>query len=372
MHRPFGPWATMISAGQNLQLSTFWRRRLMRLPVVAQSSTAIPRRAIIAILIAGVVIGLMPTLYPSGAKAETDKPGAEKPHAQQPSQSPSDQPFQIVKQATAKSWNALTRGQGRGTCTVKLKGKPDATFDFEIAFDGDKFNFILTESPYRRHIAVSDGSATLVRAFRDKLDSESRSACIITEPQFYLLSPELPISRIDMPKNTRAALSLTCFDKFPVKVVKLPDGRLHGAYDINKYVTANFDATSDSGYNVTRLEVFNKSGSRTGTIFTAQWKRVKGVWYVAAMTREDWSQGAVVEHAEFRYNDFTANPHLPADLFSIRSLHLAPGSTIIDIRPGPSKSYRIGDPTELANSKPTIAQQVGTLPDRNPPRFRLP
>jgi hypothetical protein len=49
-------------------------------------------------------------------------------------------------------------------------------FDFEIAFDGDKFIFVMTDPTNadnytpssRRTIAVSDGSATLVRGLSFK------------------------------------------------------------------------------------------------------------------------------------------------------------------------------------------------------------
>ena len=54
-------------------------------------------------------------------------------------------PLKIVQQATINAWKGLVSGQGRGTCTYKSKDKPDTEFDFEIAFDGDKFNFVMTE-----------------------------------------------------------------------------------------------------------------------------------------------------------------------------------------------------------------------------------
>ena len=40
MNRPYGPWATLITAGQNPQLSTFWRRRMEMLAVVNRASSA--------------------------------------------------------------------------------------------------------------------------------------------------------------------------------------------------------------------------------------------------------------------------------------------------------------------------------------------
>ena len=154
-------------------------------------------------------------------------------------------------------------------------------------------------------------------------------------------------------------------------MVKLPDGRLRGAYDVNKYVHCEFDATPNSGYHVARSECFNKSGSRTGSILTAQWKRDKDVWYVAAVTLEDWSQGGADEHCEVRYTEFKANPRLPEELFSIRSLKLQAGSTIVDQRPGWSNAYIVGDPEELGKNKLSIAKEVDSMPTRGGPFHKL-
>jgi hypothetical protein len=204
-------------------------------------------------------------------------------------------PLKIVQQATINAWKGLVSGKGRGTCTYKLKDKPDTKFDFEIAFDGDKFNFVMTEGStgvndsrrFHSNIAVSDGSAMLVREFEHDLQHGERTA-YIRSPRFLSLRSMAFLPLIDLPRNTRTALDPKGFDTFSIQIQKMPDGRLHGTYDLNKFVRGEFDATKESGYNVSRGEVFNKEGSRTGTIFTSEWKREKNVWYVAAMTREDW------------------------------------------------------------------------------------
>ena len=40
MTNQYGPWATAIEIGPQTRLSTFWRRRLTRLPAVARSKPA--------------------------------------------------------------------------------------------------------------------------------------------------------------------------------------------------------------------------------------------------------------------------------------------------------------------------------------------
>jgi hypothetical protein len=81
----FGPWATAINSGSNPQLSRFWRRRLTRLPAVAQSTPAITRASMMTVLALGLAIGLMPTLYGSDPPAAAGKAGAAtQPDGKQP------------------------------------------------------------------------------------------------------------------------------------------------------------------------------------------------------------------------------------------------------------------------------------------------
>ena len=315
----------------------------------------------------------------SDKPAENNKPNSPPPAAVKPDESPRpknessgaiiDPQPNLVQQATVNAWKQIVAGEGRGTCRRTVKGKPDKTFDFEFAFDGDKFRFVTIEGPDTHCIAVCDGSATLVRDYYDKLDSGSRVA-LLRPPEFANLNPivtsfgpVLYLPLIDLPRGPQGLFG-KIFETRAIDVVKLPDGRLHGSYDVNQYVHSEFDATADSGYHISRAETFNKSESRTGTIFTALWKRDKDVWYAAAITREDWLKGAVAERAEVRYTEFKPNPRLPDDTFSIRSLRLQPGSTIIDLRPGWSKSYIVGDPDDLGKNKRTIAEDVGSLPMR--------
>jgi Spy/CpxP family protein refolding chaperone len=61
MTHPYGPWATLITAGQNPQLSAFWRRRLRMLVPVSQTSSKLSRRNVIALIIAAISLFLLPT-----------------------------------------------------------------------------------------------------------------------------------------------------------------------------------------------------------------------------------------------------------------------------------------------------------------------
>jgi hypothetical protein len=323
-----------------------------------------------------VLVAIVPMSIAFAAKPQSDEQDSSKPASGKSAraaetsiaESLPETPLKIVQQATINAWKGLVSGKGSGTCTYKLKDKPDTKFDFEIAFDGDKFNFVMTNptdannyTPSSRlTVAVSDGSATLVRGFRDDLQHGERTA-YIRSAEFLALQPmEFP-PLIDLPRNTRTAFDPKGFDTFSIQTQKMPDGHLHGTYDLNKRVRGEFDARKACGYNVSRGEVFNKEGSRSGTIFTYEWKRDKNVWYVSAMTREHWQKGVVADRAELQYTEFTANPKLPPDLFSIRSLFLQSGCVLVDQRPGPSTTYTY-NPRSPGKRNLTIAEEVNSLP----------
>jgi hypothetical protein len=87
MNRAFGPGATAMNREVNPQLSTFWRRRLTRLPTLSRSNPAMTRPTVAAIVVTALAIGLMPTLYGPAASAEAGKAiAAAQPDRKQPSE----------------------------------------------------------------------------------------------------------------------------------------------------------------------------------------------------------------------------------------------------------------------------------------------
>ncbi len=130
--------------------------------------------------------------------ADNNKPHSPPPAAVKPDESPRpknessgaivDPQLKLVKQATTDAWKQLVSGEGKGTCRRTLTDKQDEKFDFEFAFDGDKFRFVTSEGAGTHYMAVCDGSATLVRDYYVKLDSGSQVA-FLKPPEFVSLSP---------------------------------------------------------------------------------------------------------------------------------------------------------------------------------------
>ncbi len=77
MSNQYGPWATLIDAGGNPQLSAFWRRRLTMLVPTSQSSPVLSRRNLLWLGAAGVLTGVVPTLRSAPALAEEEKPAEQ-------------------------------------------------------------------------------------------------------------------------------------------------------------------------------------------------------------------------------------------------------------------------------------------------------
>ena len=61
MNRPYGPWATLITAGQNPQLLAFWRRRMRMLASVSKASTSLTRRSVLLLVAGALFVFLLPT-----------------------------------------------------------------------------------------------------------------------------------------------------------------------------------------------------------------------------------------------------------------------------------------------------------------------
>ena len=74
MANPFGPWATLIDAGPNPQLSAFWKRRLTMLLPASQTSPALSRRNLLWLGVTGILLIVLPTFHLTPAGAEENKP----------------------------------------------------------------------------------------------------------------------------------------------------------------------------------------------------------------------------------------------------------------------------------------------------------
>jgi hypothetical protein len=76
MHTAFGPWATTMHTSPNVQLSTFWKRRLTKLPDVGRCRSRVGRSTALVLLCSALLVCAMPTLRPMILQAEPIQPNA--------------------------------------------------------------------------------------------------------------------------------------------------------------------------------------------------------------------------------------------------------------------------------------------------------
>jgi hypothetical protein len=62
MNNTFGPWSTAMSTGADVQLSTFWKRRMSMLPALNQTASRASRRALVLLGVAAAATLALPTL----------------------------------------------------------------------------------------------------------------------------------------------------------------------------------------------------------------------------------------------------------------------------------------------------------------------
>ena len=82
MTNQYGPWATLIDAGPNPQLSAFWRRRLVMLGPTSQTSPVLSRRNLLWLGAAAVLTSVLPMFHTVAAVAEQRKTMEESTIAQ--------------------------------------------------------------------------------------------------------------------------------------------------------------------------------------------------------------------------------------------------------------------------------------------------
>src|SRR5262245_28742714 len=69
MTTSFGPWTTAIDSGSRAALSTFWKRRMNRLPALGSKSPRVSRVARAGLVVCAAIAFGWPTLYVTGRLA---------------------------------------------------------------------------------------------------------------------------------------------------------------------------------------------------------------------------------------------------------------------------------------------------------------
>ena len=384
MTNQYGPWATLIDAGPNLQLSAFWRRRLTMLVPTSQTSSVLSRRSLLWLGAAGVLTGVLPTLRSTSAVADEEKQSyaGKRPSADTSvpgiCHTGENKPLILLREAILASQNSLRSGRGWGT--YKLfdgNNKLVQQYELRIVFDGEKYKieFVAQVVPkdsdtYDRQIIICDGSAVFVSDFNKK-----RIFPVGAQGRVYKNSSggigqatQHPF-RYDIKKLGAHLLDIRQLKKIESGELDthwelLPDGKYRVAYDIRK-ATFTIEISPEYGYNVCVSEGFNKFGKRTGSRYQATWKKQADIWYVDSFGSTAWIRGERTQHEEIKYNEFQVNPRVSSNSFTLAALELPEGAKILDHRPDVStRAYTAGSRKTAEKRLDRMVDELENLPPR--------
>jgi hypothetical protein len=171
MANPYGPWATLIDAGGNPQLSAFWRRRLTMLVPASRTSPALARRQLLCLGTAVALVMLLPTLRSAPAVGEEKKPSEQRAGTVTTfTVNAREEPAN--KSAPAKS---EPKKPGRGAGTLKLSiGKQTQLFAWSVTsttkpeIKEPELKELIAKKQYKfvRAFEAGDGETRYVYRFR--------------------------------------------------------------------------------------------------------------------------------------------------------------------------------------------------------------
>lgn len=266
----------------------------------------------------------------------------------------------LVLEAAKATKESLKSGSGEGVFR-RWDPKGNLTYDipFSIAFKGDKYRLRLhyrkkpsAHSIYDNRIVVSDGSAIFSR----DVGQDGKGAPGEITNDYIMATRGIPLNLVT---RTRPEFPSERVFEHAVKLEKLPDGTIRGAYDMTAKARASFDCSPRVGYRLVRYEHVRNTGPRMGAEYTYEWRRVDGTWYVHRFHSDDWIEGALFERREMRYDKFRPNAAVGDETFTLAALGLKPGDHLLDHRAGRQSPFH-----EVAQSADARGKQVDSMVDQ--------
>lgn len=182
MHRPFGPWATLINAGRNPQLSTFWKRRLGMLLCVSGARRDLSRRQVLLLAAAALVVGLAPTLRALPARAAQAKTAQAVDRGNETAIDPA---IKAIPEAVQKRMAAWIEAQTTETMTLKdgqshvMKIKKNPTPIAQVRITPH-----LVGQGTRFDLKCLDAAGKLIQGYKTTSSSVQNSQCLGLGPSF--------------------------------------------------------------------------------------------------------------------------------------------------------------------------------------------
>jgi hypothetical protein len=275
----------------------------------------------------------------------------------------------LVLEAAKATKENLKSGSGEGVYR-RWDPKGNLTYDipFSITFKGDKYRLRLhyrkkpsAHSIYDNRIVVSDGSAIFSRDVGE--DGQGAPGEITND--YIMATRGIPL---DLVGRTRPAFPSASVFEHTVKLEKLPDGTIRGAYDMTAKARVTFDCSPQVAYRLVRYENLRNTGKRRGVEYTYEWRHEDGTWYVHCFHWDIWREDDLVERMEMRYDKFRPNVAVGDETFTLASLGLKPGDHLLDHRAGrQSPFHEVEQPADARGKHvDSMVAQLKALPWKYP------
>jgi hypothetical protein len=183
MSNPYGPWATLIDAGGNPQLSSFWRRRLTMLVPTSQTSAVLSRRNLLWLGAAAVLMIVLPTFRAASVAAEDDKMASENSQPNTTKAPPTNGP-PAGKQTSDNSFTSI------GIYTTRVGGAPLRYLILPVSV-----GVALSRENTRKGLQLTGEQETKLREISQKYLRQRQESGQAIRKEMEKLSPEERIAK---------------------------------------------------------------------------------------------------------------------------------------------------------------------------------
>jgi hypothetical protein len=291
-----------------------------------------------------------------------------------------DDRLNVVLEAFRASSKGLESGVGRGSYRHYQGAKQDNTSltvegSVEYYFDRNKYHLTIeyskTDSGDNSRAIIFDGNViacTIASKSIHPIGQETRIYLPSKSGTVFKPVPMFPwdVSRLSSNVEDLEQIVRNITPE-RIKIEGTRGGDLSGSFPLSPAGLVRFECPKGVGFNLAKEQVFASPGGPLVQDFELQWNQSKqGLWYVTAIVEQFTSTSPGNEVSvkdELLLTDFKPNVEVDPRLFTLASLNMKPGSTILDLRDDTHREvyHARAKDSELEPNLDSIASQVKAL-----------
>lgn len=204
-----------------------------------------------------------------------------------------------------------------------------------------------------REIELFDGSTLISAQFSEGIHPTGAEAHVLPNGKF---GPPLSLTAFpfDVRRLGEQAMDFEQVAKVvpdsSITLTSKGNGRWEGRYLLGQGSTILFVADRAAGLNVTSVEGRRRSGELTCK-WDLAWRKIGDQWHDVEMTETRFKDKRIQSQHKLRWDKLEPGAKPPADVFSLASLKLPPGSRFLDHRRNARPRERFSVPQTPKNSK---------------------